>query len=55
MVAEIDLKSIPATQSLTAFNLRVVTGLCKNFVHVSIWLLTVFDEISDLVTTAKYH
>ena len=53
MVTEIDLKSITATQSLNVFEGR--TGLCKNFIRVSIWSFTVFDEISNLVTSAKDH
>ena len=50
MVAEINFKSIPAIQSLTVFEGRYWSFFC-----VSIWSLTVFDEISNSVMTAKDH
>ena len=50
MIAEIDLKSILVIQSLTVFDRG---RYCKNFIRASILSLTVFDEISNLVTPAK--
>ena len=49
MVVEIDLKSIPPTQSLTVFESRYWSLLRSCFQFV----FTVFDEISNLVMTAK--
>ena len=51
MIAEIDLKSIPATQSLAAFEGRY-WSLRK--LH-SCMVVDSFDKISNLITTAKDH
>ena len=54
MVAEIDLKSIPATEVLTVFEDRYWSlQEIHSCFHVK--SLTVFDKTSNLVTAAKDH